>query len=69
MPIISIEIMKIIDERETPKRQKRTRRDGSNSKRVRAKLFCCAFMLGFLQLLCEASLIFKSNLKLTLLIS
>ena len=26
--------------------------------------FCCAFKLGFLQLICKASLIFKSNLEL-----
>ena len=36
------------------------------SKRNRSKLFCCAFKLGFLQLICKASLIFKSNLKLAL---
>ena len=33
---------------------------------VGAKWFCCAFKLGFLQLLCKASLIFKSNLELAL---
>ena len=38
----------------------------SYSARVRAKLFCCAFKLGFLQLICKAFLIFKSNLELTL---
>ena len=66
--------MKIKDERETQKkkkkkkkqRQKRTRRDRSYSERVRAKYFCCAFKLGFLQLVCKASLIFKSNLELAL---
>ena len=47
-------------------RQKRTRKDRSYSERVRAKLFCCAFKLGFLQLICKASLIFKSNLELAL---
>ena len=36
----------------------------SYSERVRAKWFCCAFKLGFLQLICKASLIFKSNLEL-----
>ena len=46
----------------------RNKGDGSYSKRVRAKLFCCAFKLGFLQLMCKASLIFRSNLKLALLI-
>ena len=64
--------MKIIDEREmkkkTTQRQKRTRGGGgrSYSKKVRAKLFCCAFKLGFLQLICKASLIFKWNLELAL---
>ena len=38
----------------------------SYSERVRAKWFCCAFELGFLQLICRASLIFKSNLELAL---
>ena len=33
---------------------------------VRAKWFCCAFKLGFVQLICKVSLVFKSNLKLTL---
>ena len=35
--------------------------DGSYSKRVRAKWFCCAFKLGFLQLIYKSFLIFKSN--------
>ena len=68
------EIMKIIDERETKKqkqknkqRQKTTRgEDRSYSERVRAKWFCCAFKLGFIQLICKTSLIFKSNLGLAL---
>ena len=34
--------------------------------RVRAKWFCFDFCLGFLQLICKAPLIFKSNLKLAL---
>ena len=40
--------------------------DKSCSERVRAKWFCCAFKLSFLQLICKASLIFKSNLELAL---
>ena len=36
----------------------------SQSEKVRAKLFCCAFKLGFLQLTHKASLIFTSNLEL-----
>ena len=34
-----------------------------------AKSFCCAFRLGFLQLIREASLIFKMNSELTLTIT
>ena len=33
---------------------------------MRAKWFFCAFKLDFFQLPCKASLIFKSNLELTL---
>ena len=73
MPIISVEIKKTIDEKEmqktTKEKQTKTERSKGNrsySERVRAKWFCCAFKLGFLQLICKASLIFKSNLELTL---
>ena len=73
MPIISVEIMKTIDEREmqktTKEKQTKTERSKGNrsySERVRAKWFCCAFKLSFLQLICQASLIFKSNLELAL---
>ena len=59
------EIMKIKDERETPKKNK-DRKEQRQKRRVRAKWFCCAFKLGFLQLLCKASLTFKSNLELAL---
>ena len=51
--------MKIIDERETQKKKKKKSKtekntgDGSYSESVRAKLFCCAFKLGFLQLICK----------------
>ena len=44
-------------------RQKRARGDRSYNERARAKSICCAFKLGFLQLICKASLIFKSNLE------
>ena len=47
-------------------RQKRTMGDKSYSERVRAKLFCCAFKLGFLQLIYNSSSIFKSNLEIAL---
>ena len=64
------EIMKIIDERERQKNKdrKKQRSGASYSESVRAKWFCCAFKLGFVQLVCEAYLIFKSNLELALLI-
>ena len=39
--------------------------DGSCNERVTAKWFC-ALKLDFLQLICKASLIFKSNLDLAL---
>ena len=65
--------MKTRDEREMQKttKEKQTKTDRSKgnrsySERVRAKWFCCAFKLGFLQLICKASLIFKSNLELAL---
>ena len=53
------------------KRRKKTKTeknkgDKSYSERVRAKWFCCAFKLGFLQLIYKASLIFKSSLELAL---
>ena len=73
MPIISVEIMKRTDEREMQKttKEKQTKKERSKgnrsySERVRAKWFCCTFKLGFLKLICKASLIFKSNLELAL---
>ena len=65
--------METIDEREMQKTTKekqtkaeRSKGDRSYSERVRAKLFCCAFKLGFLHLIYKAVLIFKSNLELAL---
>ena len=69
MSIISIEIMKIIDEQEKKKKTKQNKKEQVEqkySKRVRAKWFCCGFMLRFFQLTCKASLIFKLNLLLAL---
>ena len=40
--------------------------DRSYSKRVRTTWFFCGFKVGFLQLICKSSLIFKSNLELSL---
>ena len=62
-------IIKTIDERETQKQKqqkKQNKGDGSYSKRVRDKSFCWSYKLGFLQLICKASLIIKSNLGLAL---
>ena len=65
--------MKTIDERhlqkttkENQKKTERSKGNRSSSERVRAKWFCCPFKLGFFQLICKASLIFKSNLELAL---
>ena len=63
--------MKIKDERETQKNKNKTKTEknkGGKSyiERPRAKWFCCVFKLGFLQLMCKASLIFMSNLELAL---
>ena len=73
MPIISLEIMKTMNEKEmqktTKEKQTKTERSKVNrsySERVRAKWFCFAFKLGFLKLICKPSLIFKSKLELTL---
>ena len=63
MPIISVRNNEIINAREM---QKKNKGDGSYSERVRAKWFCCAFKLNFLQLICKTSSIFKSNLELAL---
>ena len=60
MPIISVEIIKSIDKRE------RARVNRSFSESVTDKWLCYAFKLGFLQFLCKASLILKSNLDLDL---
>ena len=50
-------------------KDRKTQRSGASySESVRAKWFCCVFKLGFVQLICNASLIFKSNLELALLI-
>ena len=46
--------------------QERTRGDRCYSERVRGKRFSCTFKLGFLQLMCKASFIFKLNLELAL---
>ena len=74
MPIMSVRDneysrWKINAKNNKTKKQAKTERSKGNknySERVRAKWFCCAFNLGFLQLICKASLVFKSNLELAL---
>ena len=63
--------MKAIGEKEMQKnnKEKQTKAEMSKgnrsySERVRAKWFCYGFKLGFLQLVCKASLIFKSSLEI-----
>ena len=69
MPIISVEIMKIINERERyntreqRNKDKKTREGKNYSEGMRAKSFCCAFKLCFLQFICKASLIFMWDLS------
>ena len=48
------------------KSEEKNKGDKNYSERVTAKWFCSAFKLGFLQLICKASLIFKSNFELDL---
>ena len=71
--------MKITDERETQKETKNqqnhqtktenNKQGRSYSEIVRAEWFCCTFKLGFLQLICKASLIFKSNLASSIILN
>ena len=51
------------------KDRKKQMSGASYSGSVRAKWFCFAFKLGFLQLICKDSLIFKSNLESVSIIS
>ena len=72
MPIISVrdnEYNRQIKAKKSKQQQTKNRKEQggrSYSKRVRAKWSCCALKLGFLQLVCKASLIFKSNLEIAL---
>ena len=71
--IIRADITKTIDEREVQKttkekqlKAKRSKGNRSFSEMVRAKWFCCAFKLRFVQVISKGSLIFKSDLELAL---
>ena len=52
--------------KENQTKAERSKGNSSCSESVIAKWFCCAFKIGFLQLICKVSLIFKSNLELAL---
>ena len=52
--------------KQKPKKTEKNKVCGSYNERVRAKCFCRAFKLDFLQLIYKAFLIFKSNLELAL---
>ena len=54
------------EQKKNKQRWKKQGGDRSYKERVRARWFCCAFKLGFLQLICKASSIFKSNSESTL---
>ena len=46
-------------------KDRKKQRSGANySESMRAKWFCWAFKLGFVELICKASLVFKSNIEL-----
>ena len=62
------ETFKIMDERERQKKKdrKKQRSGVSYSESAGAKWFCFLFKSGFVQVICKASLIFKSNLELAL---
>ena len=52
--------------KEKNKDKKKLKSGASYSETERAKWFCYAFKIGFVQLICKVSLIFKSNLELVL---
>ena len=61
-------IVSVRDNENNPKKSKDKKQQGEGgdigeSDKMRAKWFCCAFKLGFLQLICKAYLIFKLNLE------
>ena len=59
-----------MEERGKKNKDRKMQRSGtSHGESVRAKWFCCPFKLRFVQLICKASLIFKSSLELTLSIT
>ena len=67
MPIISVKDNENNRwKRHVKKRRKVKKNKGDGRYSERDKWFCWAFMLGFLQLICKASLIFNSNLELAL---
>ena len=70
MPIISVKYNENNRWKRNAEKKQAEKNKGykSYNEKVRAKWFCCALKSGFLQLISKASLIFKSNLELALLI-
>ena len=64
MPIITVKDSE--NSRWKRNEKKKNKGDRYYSESVRDKWFCWAFKLGFLRLICKASLIFKLNLGLAL---
>ena len=63
---VVVERTKMKEKGKKKKDRKKQSGAASYSESVRAKWFCCAFELGFVQLICKASLVFKANLELAL---
>ena len=73
MPIISVEIIKTINEREMRKTTKRNKQRQKGARGTEAIVkgwelndFAVDLSCGFVQLICKVSLIFKSDLELAL---
>ena len=65
MPVISVEIVKTIDEREMQKATKEKQRKEQGKQAIVKRWEVNDFVrLGFLQLICRASLLLMSNLEL-----
>ena len=60
------EIIKIINERETQKKKIQRQRIKVVMQAIKRAKWFCVFKLDFLQLICEASLLFEANLDLAL---
>ena len=48
--------------------RKKQKSDARYTKSLKTKCFCCAFKLGFVQLICKVSLVFMSSLELSIIL-